>query len=280
VPFRARFDCLWCGARHLTRTPQDLEGWASLCPTCIGRAGDNGFLRARLRAALAERSQAAGSGGSEIDPEAFYRREGAFSEGLIADAAWSMELDAVTAWLDGLPLGPVIVELGAGTGWWSALLATKGELWAYDPSDGSLDRLRSRLVAHGLRAHLHRRDVDAPADREVDAVFAAFALGATPDEGGLDRRLDAIAGWLRPGGVFAFVEARAQRGHGPLDGPSGPIRAFDEAALRARLEPHDLRLTAVAPGGRALIAGVAEAVDARAGARSDPNDVPVAARAR
>ena len=241
MPFRERFDCLWCGASHVTRTPADLEGWASLCPTCIGRAGDNGFLRARLRTALAERSQsadsAAGSTAADADADEFYRREGRFSQGSIQDAAWSMELDAVTAWLDGLQLGPIVVELGAGTGWWSALLANTAELWAYDPSDAFLERLRSRLVAHGLRAHLHRRDIDAPADQEVDAVFAAFALGATPDDRALDQRLDAISGWLRSGGTFAFVEADERSGRGLLDGPRGPIRTFDEAGLRAQARP-------------------------------------------
>ena len=59
MPFRSAFDCLWCGQRHLTRASTDLEGWAQLCPTCIGRAGDNEFLRYRLRRALEERSAAA-----------------------------------------------------------------------------------------------------------------------------------------------------------------------------------------------------------------------------
>ena len=59
MPFRPAFDCLWCGAHHLTRTPTELEGWAQLCPACIGRAGDNEFLRYRLRAALAERGASA-----------------------------------------------------------------------------------------------------------------------------------------------------------------------------------------------------------------------------
>src|SRR3954468_10110132 len=56
MPFRARFDCLWCGAPYETRTPDDVEGWAQLCPDCVGRAGDNDFLRFRLKAALAERA--------------------------------------------------------------------------------------------------------------------------------------------------------------------------------------------------------------------------------
>src|SRR4029077_9678663 len=63
VPFRASFDCLWCGAAHACRGPDDLEGWAQLCPDCVGKAGDNGFLRFRLRQALTERGAAAhGSG--------------------------------------------------------------------------------------------------------------------------------------------------------------------------------------------------------------------------
>ena len=59
LPFRASFSCLWCGTAHTVRSPDDLEGWAQLCPDCVGKAGDNGFLRFRLRQALTERSAAA-----------------------------------------------------------------------------------------------------------------------------------------------------------------------------------------------------------------------------
>ena len=62
LPFRASFSCLWCGTAHTVRSPDDLEGWAQLCPDCVGKAGDNGFLRFRLRQALTERSAAARSG--------------------------------------------------------------------------------------------------------------------------------------------------------------------------------------------------------------------------
>ena len=59
MPFRNSFDCLWCGAHHEVRADDDLEGWAHLCPNCIGRAGDNEFLRFRLRHGLQDRSGAA-----------------------------------------------------------------------------------------------------------------------------------------------------------------------------------------------------------------------------
>ncbi len=58
MPARREFDCLWCGTHHATRSNDDLEGWAQLCPACVGRAGDNEFLRFRLRRALDERTAA------------------------------------------------------------------------------------------------------------------------------------------------------------------------------------------------------------------------------
>ena len=58
MPYRATFDCLWCGTAHVCRGPDDLEGWAHLCPECVGKAGDNGFLRFRLHEALTERGAA------------------------------------------------------------------------------------------------------------------------------------------------------------------------------------------------------------------------------
>ena len=68
MPFRATFDCLWCGAAHTCRGPEDLEGWAQLCPDCVGKAGDNGFLRFRLRQALTERGAAGGAGAVAREP--------------------------------------------------------------------------------------------------------------------------------------------------------------------------------------------------------------------
>ena len=53
-----------CGAGPPTPSaaPDDLEGWAQLCPDCVGKAGDNSFLRFRLRQALTERSRRRGRG--------------------------------------------------------------------------------------------------------------------------------------------------------------------------------------------------------------------------
>ncbi len=252
MPFLASFSCLWCGATHTTRSADDLEGWAQLCPDCVGKAGDNGFLRFRLRQALAERSAAAAPVGpgrvvdapaptpapapapaptSDIDrtmvdyyearaPEYddWYLRRGRYARGAVHDAAWNAELDAAGRWLDGLPWSGEIVELAAGTGWWSPLLASRGELSLYDTSPAALDRARDRLVAHGLRAHLHVRDAWAEPDRPVDGLFLGFWLSHVPRER-LGDFLALAHRWLKPDGRFAFLDSLADPASSAADHP-------------------------------------------------------------
>ena len=117
----------------------------------------------------------------------WYLRRGRYARGPIHDAAWNAELDVAGRWLDGLPIAGEIVELAAGTGWWSPLLASKGELSIYDGNAAPLDIARERLVAHKLRAHIHVRDAWARAGSPVDAVFTGFWLSHVPRE-----RLDAF----------------------------------------------------------------------------------------
>ena len=257
MPFRSSFACLWCGASHVARGPDDLEGWAQLCPDCLGRAGDNPFLRFRLRDALRDRAAAGGAmtpaavgaavaaeasttdaadaaeasradapgepartvpPGSDAEMLAYYEarapeyddwylRRGRYARGPIDDMAWATALDTATLWLDGLPVGGKIVELAAGTGWWSPLLATKGELWCYDGNPAPLERARERLVAHDLRAHLHVRDAWAEPEFTADALFAGFWLSHVP-RARLPAFLGLVHRWLRPGGTFAFIDSR------------------------------------------------------------------------
>jgi SAM-dependent methyltransferase len=250
MSYRHDFDCLWCGRPYTVRDADDLEGWAQLCPDCLGKAGENGFLRARLKTAIDERARASAAGsrpaaqqatsdvgaGDEttsevgpgggvatatLDPEAallpyysaraaeyddWYLRRGRYARGAIHDTAWNAELDAAGTWLDALPLHGEIVDLAAGTGWWSTLLATKGELSLYDANEAPLERARERLVAHGLRAHLHVRDAWAEPDRRVGAVFTGFWLSHVP-RARLGEFLGLVARWLQPGGRFAFIDS-------------------------------------------------------------------------
>ncbi|MBA3777997.1 MAG: class I SAM-dependent methyltransferase [Chloroflexi bacterium] len=254
MPFRASFDCLWCGRPHTARGDGDLEGWAQLCPDCVGRAQENEFLRYRVRAALAERTRALAPSGANVpvaaattvdapsasDIDDWYRRQGRHSQGPIQDQVWHAELDTATAWLDRLPWRGELVELAAGVGWWSPLLAQKGELSLYDQSESALDRARERLVAHGLKAHLHVRDPWAEPDRQVDGLFTARWLSRLgPAE--LPRFLGLAKWWLKPGGLYAFIDEAA----GGIDSD-----ALGQALLEARFQAVETSST-----GRFLIMG-------------------------
>jgi SAM-dependent methyltransferase len=310
MPFRPTFDCLWCGSSHACRGSDDLEGWAQLCPTCVGKAGENGFLRFRLRDALTDRGTAVRTassvavapaistpvasapgairpdidGGAELlayyearapEYDDWYLRRGRYAHGPIHDAAWNAELDAAGRWLDGLPIQGEIVELAAGTGWWSPLLASMGELSLYDAAPAPLERARERLVAHGLRAHLHLRDAWDEPDRVVDAVFAGFWLSHVPRTQ-LDDFLGLVRRWLRPGGVFAFIDSRFDPASSAADHPTpaddSSVRHLDDgrsftivkvyyepADLVAALERAGFDAVAVTTTGRFFLTGVGRA---------------------
>jgi SAM-dependent methyltransferase len=319
VPFRATFDCLWCGAAHATRGPDDLEGWAQLCPECVGKAGDNGFLRFRLRQALTERGAAKSGAGASAAPVAtapvatgpataatatvapdeesrpdldaemlayyqarapeyddWYLRRGRYERGPVHDAAWNAELDIAGRWLDALPISGEIVELAAGTGWWSPLLASKGVLSLYDGAQAPLERARERLVAHRLRAHLHVRDAWAAPDRTVDAVFTGFWLSHVP-RARLDEFLAVVRSWLKPGGAFAFIDSLADPQSSASDHPAPgddlSVRLLDDGrrftVVKVYYEPGELEAALTRAGfgdarvtttGRFFLTGVATAV--------------------
>jgi demethylmenaquinone methyltransferase/2-methoxy-6-polyprenyl-1,4-benzoquinol methylase len=247
---RPTFDCLWCGRSWTTRSADDLEGWAKLCPDCLGKAGENAFLRFRLKDALAARAAshssegpapAAAAAAESIDdtrPDAataaemvayyegrageyddWYMRRGRYARGAIHDTAWNAELDAAGRWLDGLPISGEIVELAAGTGWWSPLLASKGELWLYDAAEAPLERARDRLLAHNLRAHIHLRDAWAEPDRQVDAVVLGFWLSHV-DRDRTAAFLALARRWLKPGGTLAIIDSLPDPQSGAVDHPA------------------------------------------------------------
>jgi ubiquinone/menaquinone biosynthesis C-methylase UbiE len=313
MPYRATFDCLWCGASHTVRSADDIEGWAQLCPDCVGKAGDNGFLRFRLRQALVERAASKGGAAaivvqptaeaavsveevalparpesSDLDAEMvayyearapeyddWYLRRGRYERGPIHDAAWAAELDVAGRWLDALSIAGEIVELAAGTGWWSPLLASKGELSLYDAAPATLDRARERLVAHRLRAHLHVRDAWAEPDRAVDALFTGFWLSHVP-RSRLDEFLGLARRWLKPGGVYAFIDSLEDPQSGAADHPppaaGAAVRGLDNgrefrvvkefytpSELEAALRHAGFATADVTTTGRFFLLGVARA---------------------
>jgi hypothetical protein len=193
----------------------------------------------------------------------WYLRRGRYSHGPVHDMAWQMELDAATTWLDGLPLRGEIVELAAGTGWWSALLATKGELHAYDAAGAPLDRARDRLLAHRLRAHLHARNAWEAPDRAVDALFTGFWLSHVP-RSRLATFLDLAHAWLKPGSPFAAIDSLPDPASGTRDRLPAPA---PDLARRRLADGREFTIPKVyySPGelASALRAAGFEAVDVR-----------------
>lgn len=275
MAYRPTFDCLWCGTAWTTRGDNDLEGWAQLCPTCLGKAGDNPFLRGRLRRALADRvsaSQAtsaaaaarahAGPGSparaapgpsARAFPDDWFLRRGAFERGPIHDAAWAAELDAAGRWIDGLRLRGRIVEPAAGVGFFSPLLAEAAELYAFDADDAALDHARERLLAHGLAAHLHVAapwSAPVPDPGPADGVFAAFLLGRVRGAG-LDGVIEGFRDRLRPGGRLAILDLLPDPDGGPP--PGTPWTFHEPPAVEAALRRAGLASVEVATTGRFLL---------------------------
>jgi len=139
--------------------------------------------------------------------DGWYLRRGRYSHGPASDAAWRAELDAAAGWLAGLPFRGEIVELAAGTGWWSPVLARRGHLTMLDAAPEPLALARTRLEAAGLDAAVELRDAWAQPDRSVDGVFTGFWLSHV-DRSRLDEFLALVARWLVRGGIFAFIDSR------------------------------------------------------------------------
>jgi hypothetical protein len=115
-------------------------------------------------------------------------------------------------------------------GFFSPLLAGKGELHASDTDGAALDRARDRLVAHRLRAHLHVADPWASlaaGDPPADALVAAFLVGRVRGAG-LDGAAASLRARLRRGGRLAVVDLRPDPAGGP---PAGIAWTWHEPAV-------------------------------------------------
>ncbi len=146
----------------------------------------------------------------------WYLRPGRYSHGEAHDKAWRSDLEAAAAWLASRPFGGRIVELAAGTGWWSPLLAAKGQLTLHDAASEPLVKARQRLEAAGLHAEVEIRDAWAEPGRAVDGLFAGFWVSHV-DRSRLGEFLGLVARWLVPGGLFAFIDSRSDPESGARD---------------------------------------------------------------
>jgi demethylmenaquinone methyltransferase/2-methoxy-6-polyprenyl-1,4-benzoquinol methylase len=146
----------------------------------------------------------------------WYLRRGHYSRGVLQDEAWRSDLEAAAAWLGGLPFHGRIAELAAGTGWWSPILASAGQLTLYDASSEPLAKAAARLAEVCLAADIEVRDAWAEPDRSVDSLFTGFWISHI-DRARIDEFFGLAMRWLAPDGLFAFIDSRQDHASGARD---------------------------------------------------------------
>jgi 2-polyprenyl-3-methyl-5-hydroxy-6-metoxy-1,4-benzoquinol methylase len=139
-----------------------------------------------------------------------YERRGRHDHGAAANAIWLRELGEVRAVLDGLPLeGAQVLELAAGTGVWTEVLAAGGAtITAVDASSEMLKRNQARLGSLAAKVRYEQADVFAwRPDQSYDAVVFCFWITHVPVER-LDSFLRSVASTVHPDGWVFFVDDR------------------------------------------------------------------------
>jgi demethylmenaquinone methyltransferase/2-methoxy-6-polyprenyl-1,4-benzoquinol methylase len=138
-----------------------------------------------------------------------YTRTGHSDRGAEANARWFAELAVVEAAVDELDLRGDVLELGCGTGHWTARLAAQARsVTALDASPEMLEVARRKLAA-AENVALERVDLvrDWEPSRTWDAVVAFFFLEHVPDAH-FDSLVARIARALAPSGVVLIAEGR------------------------------------------------------------------------
>ncbi len=137
----------------------------------------------------------------------WFRRDGRYDRGPEANALWVEEISQVSEALAAFhPTGDVL-ELAAGTGWWTERLAQHAAtLTAVDAAPEVLAINRAKLGDAPVR-YLQADLFEWQPDRQYDVVFFSFWLSHVPPH-----RFDAFWGLVRaslkPNGRVFFLDAR------------------------------------------------------------------------
>jgi demethylmenaquinone methyltransferase/2-methoxy-6-polyprenyl-1,4-benzoquinol methylase len=142
----------------------------------------------------------------------WFYRQGRYDRGEAVRAAWFSELDEVRGALAELPIdGAEVLELAAGTGIWTQVLAERAaQVTAVDASPEMVAENRKRLGSQVGRVSFVLADLFAWAsDRQWDAVVFCFWISHVP-EVRLDRFLAGVSALVRPGGWVFFLDGRPE----------------------------------------------------------------------
>jgi len=137
----------------------------------------------------------------------WFRRDGRYDRGPEANALWAEEVGQVSDTLAAFsPVGDVL-ELAAGTGWWTERLARYADsLTAVDASPETLAINRAKLGDAPVRYEVADLFQWQP-DRQYDVVFFSFWLSHVPPER-FDVFWQMVRACLKPGGRVFFLDSR------------------------------------------------------------------------
>ena len=276
---RATFDCLWCGPSvddALARRPRGLgpalpglprPGRRQPVPPvpAAGRAdGARGSVAApatRRRTPPSRPAEPAPAPDRDAEMLAYYEarageyddwylRRGRYARGPIHDAAWNAELDGAGTWLDA-PADP----------------AARSSSSPRAPAGG---RRSSRRRASCRSTTPPRRRSSAPASGSSPTASAPTSTSATRGPSRTARSTRSFCGfwlshvarartgdflalarrWLKPGGIFAFIDSLPDPQSGAADHPDPTATTWRSAGSTTAASSRSSRSTASRPSSR------------------------------
>ncbi|MGQ0802900.1 MAG: class I SAM-dependent methyltransferase [Actinomycetota bacterium] len=145
-----------------------------------------------------------------------YAHVGQYDRGRDANDAWRAELARLVALFDGAELGNEVLEVAAGTGFWTARLLERGAaVTAVDAAPEALDVNRQRLGEESASVDYIVADLFhwRPA-RLWDSCVGFFWLCKIPDDR-LQSFLQTVATAVHPGGTVFFGDKTSTAGGTP-----------------------------------------------------------------
>ncbi|MBU2669140.1 class I SAM-dependent methyltransferase [Actinoplanes bogorensis] len=138
----------------------------------------------------------------------WWQSQGRYAKSPDDERRWSADIDQVVRALDDFAPTGAVLELAAGTGWWTEHLTRHaGHVTAVDASAETLALNRQRTSGRGEVSYVVADLFEwAPPVAAFDVVFFAYWLSHVPDDR-LTQFCGRVAAALRPGGRIFVVDS-------------------------------------------------------------------------